>query len=144
MEIDSVTYSEGIQKNPDYTTTIKTGQEFFEFKVKAQAVNSLLSVGKIKDFLFSEGIRNLIKKSRFLQLYIQLVEEQITEAEYENELNKNPDDYFIDLKEMKSDVDYAALLLVMQNLPEKLSLDDVSEIFGIEMRSLANQLNERV
>ena len=144
MGTNLTTYSEEAQVKPDFTTTIKPNQVFFKFKVKVSDFESIINISRLKDLLYQEAINNLLKKSKFLQLYIQLIENQISEEEYEDELNSHPDDYFINLKDLNSNLDYAALLLVLQNLPKQLSVDEVSEIFGIKTQAIMNQLNAKV
>ena len=141
MGTNIITYSDEIRIKPDFSTRIRPNQAFFEFKLKVSDVENLINIGKIKDFLYMEAITNLIKKTKFLQLYIQLAEEQITDEEYEQELSKNPDEYFINLKEINSELDFAALVLIMQALPKNMSVDEVSEIFGLKSHSLLNKLN---
>lgn len=144
MGTNLTTYSDEAQVKPDFITTIKPDQVFFKFKVKASDFESIINISRLKDFLYQDAINNLLKKSKFLQLYIQLIENQISEEEYEAELNNHPENYFISLKDLNSDLDYAALLLVLQNLPRQLSVDEVSEIFGINTHSIMNQLNAKI
>ena len=139
METNEITYSEEIQIKPNFSTKIRPNQDFFEFKIKVSDVENIINVVNIKDFLYQEAILNLIKKTKFLQLYIQLTEEQITEEEYDKELDKNADQYFINLKDINSELDLTALILIMQNLPKSFSVDEVSEIFGIKTQSLINK-----
>ena len=94
----------------------------------------------LKDYFKDTAIINLLKKTKFLQLYIRLIENQITEEEYEQEIEENSDDFYINLKAIQSDLDYIALTSVLQKLPKKLSVDDVSEIFGIQQESLFNRI----
>ncbi|PIP54831.1 MAG: hypothetical protein COX07_03200 [Bacteroidetes bacterium CG23_combo_of_CG06-09_8_20_14_all_32_9] len=152
METDVLTYFEDIQQKPElstmgntvfkseFSTRIKVSQNFFEFKLKASDIETLISFGRIKDLFYHEAILNLIKKSKFLQLYIQLIENQISEEEYEAELKENSDKYFINLKELNSDLDFAALVIIMQSLPKNLSVDEVTEIFGIKSQSILSKL----
>lgn len=140
MGTDITTYK-SFQLSLDNTLTINSKEEFFEFNVKKSDVENIITIGSIKDYLYSEAIVNLIKKSKFLQLYIQLIEDQISEDEYEQELNENSDNYFINMKELNSSLDYAALLLVMRNLPKNITLDEVSEVFGIKTHSLMQNFN---
>lgn len=141
MATNIITYTDELQLEPDFSAKISPNNPYLEFKLRASDVENIISIGRVKDFLYNEAINNLIKKSKFLQLYIQLIEKQITDEEYEQELDLKSDDYFINIKEINSDIDFAALILIMQNLPKNLSLDDVSEIFGIKSQSLVNKLN---
>jgi len=130
-----------ILPKPDNTLTIGSRQEYYEFRVKRTDVHSYLNVTNIKEMFYSEAINNLLKKSKFLQLYIQLIEEQITDEEYEQELNENSSEYFINMKEINSNIEFSALFSVLQNLRKDLAADDISEIFGIKTQSLMKNLN---
>lgn len=144
MDDYDVTYEEetDIANTTTATTTVKYNQSTVELTFKTSDFNSLVNISKIKEFLYQEAITNLIKKSKFLQLYIQLAENQINEDEYEDELTGNPDKYFINIKELNSGLDLSALLLILKGLPNNLSVDEVSEIFGIKSQSLLESLNQ--
>lgn len=131
--------------NPDNTLRVDNKRQFYQFRVKKNDadlsnLSTLMNVAKLKDYFYGAAIGNLYKKSKFLQLYIQLVEEQITEDEYELELKENAKSYFIEMKEMQSHLDYTALLQVLHNMPTNASLDDLSEILGIKINSLKEYL----
>lgn len=135
----NLTTYEALPVIPDNSLTIDPKQNFYEFKVRKIDVHNFINIVNVKEVLYSDAITNLMKKSKFLQLYIQLIEEQISEDEYEKELNENPANYFINMKEVKSNLEYAALFQVMQNLPKDITLDEVSEIFGIKTHSMIQQ-----
>lgn len=100
------------------------------------SVNNPVSVYSLKMFLNSEAMSNLYKQTKFLKLYINFIEESITEEEFEVEVNSNSDKYFIKLKELKSIVDINALKLAINEFHHELNFDEISEIFGIENNSL--------
>ena len=135
----NLTTYEALPVIPDNSLTIDPKQNFYEFKVRKIDVHNFINIVNVKEVLYSDAITNLMKKSKFLQLYIQLIEEQISEDEYDKELNENPANYFINMKEVKSNLEYAALFQVMQNLPKDITLDEVSEIFGIKTHSMIQQ-----
>lgn len=128
-----------------FETSFKINYSSFEnegarFRVSSSDFEHITNIFTLKDYFKDTAIQNLIKKTKFLQLYIQLIEEQIDEDEYEQELEGKSDEYFITLKELQSDLDYIALMAALQKLPKSLSIDDVSEIFGIQHESLCNRI----
>ena len=142
-------YSEIVDKT-ESSQKINSEQENFTLTFKAKEFEHTLSefesrlifnVLKTKEEKYQEAISNLIKKSKFLQLYIQLAEDQITEDEFESELIHNPDKFVIKLKDLETKIELEALFTILQSLPVKLSIDEVSEIFGINTQSLYSKLN---
>lgn len=142
----TLVYNPDKPQRPDFKKqVVDTSKDSYHFKVKRNDFESLnvsdyFNIVQIKDYFYSQAIGNLYKKSKFLQLYIQLAEEQITEDEYELELKKNAKLYFIEMKEMQSHLDHAALLQVLHNMPINISIDDLSEILGIKTDSLKEYL----
>jgi len=137
--LNEIEESNGIVHIPEKKFKITLDNSEIKFQVKASDFDDpWTNITKTKEILYLDAINNLIKKSKFLQLYIQLIDNQITDEEYEAELNNYPDDYFINLKEINSD-SYDALVLILHCLPKELSVDDVSEIFGFKAHSLINK-----
>ncbi len=93
----------------------------------------------LKEGFYVRAIRNLMKKNEFLQLYIQLAEEQISEEEYEMELINNKDKYFIEMSPIKSEQEFLFLINVIEKLPKSLSVDEFSELFGISRSALEDR-----
>lgn len=113
-----------------------------EFKIRSSDVNSMINVGRLKEYIYQEAIKNLMKKTKFLQLYIQLIERQISEIEYEKELTQNTDKYVIDIKDINPGLDTTALLLVLKSLPYNFTVDEVTEVFGVKSQSLLEGINQ--
>ncbi|HUX56297.1 MAG TPA: hypothetical protein VMV77_04945 [Bacteroidales bacterium] len=95
-----------------------------------------LNFSKAKEELYTKAITNLMKKNEFLQLLIQMLQEQISEEEYEEELLKNREKYFIELKAIESPEYYNAIVNICKSLKSSISVDEVSEIFGIKQGDL--------
>src|SRR5688572_7538519 len=53
------------------------------------------------EVLLIEAVKNLIKKNEYLQLSHRLAEDQISEEEFEEELEKNTSKYLIKVNEME-------------------------------------------
>lgn len=83
--------------------------------------------------LYHRGIANLLKKIDFLKLYIQLIEEDITEDEYEEELEKNGKIYAIDITTETTENELFNILDIAKEIPKKLTASEVSEIFGVDV-----------
>ena len=93
-----------------------------------------------KEFYYITAITNLIKKTEFLQLLIQLEEKSITEEEYEKEIEDNPSKYIIDTDYLKSQDDLTLISEIVNKIGVSMRTDDVAEIFSLELNSLNNGL----
>lgn len=116
-------------------------EETIEFKVNANDVERFVNISKIKEYLYQSAIQNLVKKTNFLQLYIQLIEDQISEKQYEQELSQNSEKYFIHMEDEVTEHHVHALFLILKKIKNNFSIDEVSEVFGIQTDSLLKSLN---
>lgn len=123
------------QKIADHSSSIK-------IKLKFSQTQELPSFFERKERIYLKAIGNLIKKNDFLKLYIEMLSDQISEEEYEDELEKNGDHYFIELKPISSHFEYFSLIDIMHKFPKKsCSVDDFNDIFGISSEGYAKIIN---
>ncbi|MEO6302140.1 MAG: hypothetical protein ABIP51_03100 [Bacteroidia bacterium] len=95
-----------------------------------------------KERFYITGIKNLQKKTNFLQLYIQHCEKQINDEEYENELTKHPENYVIDIKEIEDVNDVVLLSKIIDKIDVNMTLDEASEMFSIDTRCIRKSFNQ--
>lgn len=96
----------------------------------------LLNFSTAKEELYIKAIKNLMKKNEFLQLLIQMLQEQISEEEYEEELLKNREKYFIELKAIESPEYFNVIVNICKKFKSSIAVDEISEIFGIKQGDL--------
>ena len=84
------------------------------------------------------AISNLLKKNEFLQLSLQLSERLITEEEFENEVENNPDRYIIQMD--NGQVNLSLISGILTKIGKSFTTDQVSEMFSIDHRLLKDQL----
>ncbi len=141
MTEDKATYIEEINKNftESYTykyventdITIKTSQEKLgKFVSDFQDFNYFRETENI---MLYTVIRNLIKKNSFLQLSIQLAEEQISEDEFDVEIDNNPENFIIDLQYLKDKNELIIISEIIKRIGKDFSVDEVSEMFSIDL-----------
>lgn len=118
------------KKRSDILFTISPKVEYF------------LNIYQAKEDLYIKAITNLMKKTEFLQLLIQMLQDQISEEEYEQELMKNREKYFIELKAIESPNYYNAIINICKNLKGSITVDEISEIFGIKQGDLITAIEE--
>jgi hypothetical protein len=113
------------------TIKLITGQSPSYFTIVPKQEN-FINFSKVKEALYLKAIDNLMKKNEFLQLMIALLQNQISEEEYEKELLGNKEKYFIELTAIRSPEDYTAIISICKNLKGSITIDEISEIFGIK------------
>jgi hypothetical protein len=69
-----------------------------------------------------------------------MLQDQITEEEYEQELLNNREKYFIELKPIDSPEYYNVIISICKNLKHSIAIDEVSEIFGIKQGSILSAI----
>lgn len=86
-------------------------------------------------------INNLFKKTNFLQLTIQLLEEQITEEEYEKEIKDNTNKYVIEINDYFTDQrDIGILFDIVKKISHTLTLDEVAEISSLNSYNIEKNI----
>lgn len=93
-------------------------------------------VNFIRDRYCFIAIENLIKKTEFLQLALQLSDKLITEDEFENELQNNTEKYLIQMKQLEQPGHIHIMAEILGRLGRNFNIDEVSELFSIEIQSL--------
>lgn len=86
---------------------------------------------KKKEVYLFKIIQNLLKKNHFLQLSLELAEGQITEEEFENELDSNINKYMIDVDQIAEAEDIRIIANIIKKIGQDFSIGDVAEMFGI-------------
>jgi hypothetical protein len=105
-----------------------------ELVIKFKSFNNIFLANHFQE-CYKLSLKNLIKKNRFLELYQQLLTEQISEQEFQDELSKNEDKYIIKYIEDLSPVKARCYLSILDDLKyemQDLSVLDISEIFSIQ------------
>lgn len=101
-----------------------------------------LNNSPLKEELYQKALKNLFKKIDFFSLNWQLENEQISEEEFNKELNEKEKNYLIEISDAK--IDKKTLLLVdniVKKLDREMSIDDVSELFSIDLSDSDNIIN---
>jgi len=105
-------------------------------------VNFRNQISEIKDNYCYTAINNLTKKAEYLQLSLQLAENLITEEEFETELENYPEKYVIKLNEIQGTGHLQIISGILGKLGRRFTVDEVSELFSIDTRSIKNSLLE--
>jgi hypothetical protein len=140
---------EYIPANDSFLFAIKTQSKLNilqgEVNHYTENVFQILQENQEKEFFYIKAIKNLIKQKEYLNLLYQVSNELITEEEFSFELDQNEEKYLIDISEKLTTKKLKLLSNIIDNLNEKLSEDDVSELFSIRtnrIESLIINLNK--
>ncbi len=109
-----------------FTTTKKKINSFYEYSCNREIENKLLY----------RIIKNLIKKTSFIQLSLQLTEDQITEDEFDMEIENNPEEYIIDLQYLDENINLFSINNIIKKIGKGFSIDEVSEMFAIDLSNV--------
>lgn len=91
-----------------------------------------------------KALKNLFKKYDFLQLNYQLETNQISVDEFNDEITKNENKYFIDQPNKKPSYKQLQTIgLILQEIErdKELSIDDVQDLFEVELDKYLAELN---
>lgn len=86
-----------------------------------------------KEDFFINAIKNLRKKINFISLYNEFQNGDISDADFEKEIELNPDKYVVTVDNVKDNEDLMILHEVISKVNENLSIDEISEIFSIDL-----------
>ncbi len=106
-------------------------------------VNRFLS--KDKEELYVKALKNLYRRIDFIELSQSLEAEDISEEEFDKELAEHEDDYLIPAP---SGIPTVQQIIQIANIvkqigrEKKISVDEVSEIFSLEMDKAMEVLNQ--
>ncbi|MBZ9728264.1 hypothetical protein LB467_01065 [Salegentibacter sp. JZCK2] len=87
------------------------------------------------------AVQNLLKKNHLLELSLELAEEQISEEDFENELDANPSKYTIDINYIENINDLSVISKIIQEVGQSFSVDEVSEIFSLDSEDIESKLS---
>ncbi len=93
-----------------------------------------------KEEYFVKAIKNLIIKNNFLELSLELSENQITEDEYCKEIEDHPEKFVIDIEKINDASTIGIINDIIKKIGVEFTIDEVSEIFSVD----SNELEENI
>lgn len=140
---------EYITSNDSFYFAIQSKNEFNIIKGElteyTENIFQILQENQEKEFFYIKAIKNLIKQKEFLNLQYQVSNELISDEEFNNELDLNEDKYLISINDKLTTRKLKTLSNIIENLNEKFSEDDISELFSIrthKIESLIKSFNK--
>lgn len=89
------------------------------------------------------AIRNLIKKTNFLELYQQYLGNQISENEFHDEIERSQIKYIIEIKALEDPNDIKIISGIIQKIDFDLrdfSINEISELFSVDSSYLSKSM----
>lgn len=126
------------RKDESITITFQTDRA--KMDSLREIFNSYTIFQNKKDEYCIKAIRNLIIKNNFLELTLELSEENITEDEYSNEIETKPDRYVIDIDYIKEPNDIKVVNEIVKKIGLEFSIDEVAEMFSLDSKDLENKV----
>lgn len=77
-----------------------------------------------------QAINNRTRERNYFRLYSELLEESISEEEFENELKMNPDEYIIKLNHHPSQEEIQIALNASEDIKDLSSFEDLQTLFS--------------
>lgn len=113
-----------------------TESEFNNIKVAVgqalEIVTSAYDANEREEF-YLLAIRNLLKSKAFLGLSLQLAEGDISDDEFDKEIENNPEKYVIEVSSNFDTKDVKHVIHIMNSINEDMSVSDVAELFSMDV-----------
>ncbi len=114
------------------TTFYQNNEPNFAFILKT--ISSMLTrFENVKEEYYIAGINNLRKKINFLQLNYDFQNGEISEDDYENEIESRPDKYVVNVQMLNKHSDLLILNDIISKIGDDLSVDEIAEIFSVDL-----------
>lgn len=103
------------------------------------ATNKIFDISTMKDaqnLLLIKAVNNRTRERNYFRLYGQLADGEMTEEEFDKEIDDNKDDYVVPAGTDASDEEMEAALGLAPSLKDVNSTDDFVSLFGLTDKSV--------
>lgn len=104
-------------------------------------INNICFVDRMSELLI-RAVNNRTRERNYFRLYNQLLENEISEQEFDKEIEDHEDDYVVSNNEEADLSDIKTALFLSQQLKDVKDVDDMSDIFSFSNRSMIKSLEE--
>lgn len=85
-----------------------------------------------KEFYYTKALKNLIVQNNFLELALQLEEGQISEDEYDEEIDNHPEKYVVNVNYLDNSDDISIIMDIIKRIGINFTIDEVADLFSID------------
>jgi hypothetical protein len=93
-----------------------------------------------KEFYYTKALKNLIVQNNFLELALQLEEGQISEDEYDEEIDNHPEKYVVNVNYLDNSDDISIIMDIIKKIGINFTIDEVADLFSIDTEDLNSKI----
>ena len=105
-----------------------------------KSINIVTSVNRMSQLLI-RAVNNRTRERNYFRLYSQLLEGEITEEDFDKEIDDNENEYVVANNETADKTDIEIALSVSPQLMDVKDVDDMADIFSFDIRSIRKSIS---
>lgn len=107
-----------------------------------KALNMVTSIDRMSQLLI-RAVNNRTRERNYFRLYNQLLEKEITEEEFDKEIDEKEDEYVVSNNEEADKNDIEIALALCSYLKDVKDVDDMADLFSFSDVSIRKSLVEK-
>lgn len=107
-----------------------------------KALNMVTSIDRMSQLLI-RAVNNRTRERNYFRLYNQLLEKEITEEEFNKEIDEKEDEYVVSNNEEADKNDIEIALALCSYLKDVKDVDDMADLFSFNDASIRKSLVEK-
>ena len=107
-----------------------------------KALNVVTSIDRMSQLLI-RAVNNRTRERNYFRLYSQLLENEITDEEFDKEIEENEDDYVVSNNEDVDLNDIEVALSLRHYIKDVKDVDDMADLFSFSDKSIRKSLVEK-
>lgn len=107
-----------------------------------KALNMVTSIDRMSQLLI-RAVNNRTRERNYFRLYNQLLEKEITEEEFDKEIDEKEDEYVVSNNEEADKNDIEMALALSSYLKDVKDVDDMADLFSFSDVSIRKSLVEK-
>ena len=105
-----------------------------------KSINIVTSVNRMSQLLI-RAVNNRTRERNYFRLYSQLLEGEITEEDFDKEIDDTENEYVVANNETADKTDIEIALSVSPQLMDVKDVDDMTDIFSFDSRSIRKSIS---
>lgn len=84
-----------------------------------------------RERMLVDAVNNRTRERNYYQLYSRLLENEISEEEFDNEIDENPDDYVISTDKVPSEIEFHEAIALSDHIKGIETTGDIESLFSL-------------